>query len=94
MEILTEENLVGAKNCSHCNFQDFHSLTRGNHVSLVRIHFSHPADGKSSDVGVGGRIGILKEATVLGTGRFATRTPLGFPRFLALALTVPAAAKD
>ena len=53
MEILTKENLVG-KNCSHCNFQDFHSLTKGNQVSLVRIHFSHPgSDGKSADVGVG-----------------------------------------
>ena len=48
------------KNCSRCSFQDFHSLTKGNQVSLGRIHFSHPeSDGKSSDVGVGGRIGIL-----------------------------------
>ena len=38
MEILTKENLV---DCSHCNFQDFQSLTKGNQVSLVRIHFSH-----------------------------------------------------
>ena len=31
-----------------------------NQVSLVRIHFSHPeSDGKSADVGGGGRIGIL-----------------------------------
>ena len=42
MEILTKENLIGAKSCSHCSFQDFHTLTKGNHVSLVvRIHFSH-----------------------------------------------------
>ena len=31
-------------------------------VSVVRIHFSHPeSDGKSSDGGVGGRIGILND---------------------------------
>ena len=36
MEILTKENLVGAKNCSHCSFQDFHYLTKGNQLSLVR----------------------------------------------------------
>ena len=47
------------KNCSHCSFQGFHSLTKGNQVSLVRNHFSHPeSDGKSPDVGVGGRIRI------------------------------------
>ena len=52
MEILTKANLVGAKNCSHCSFQDCHSLTKRNQVSLVRIHFSHPeSDGKLSDVG-------------------------------------------
>ena len=50
METLTKENLVGAKT----------ALTKGNQVSLVRIHFSHPeSDGKSADVGGGGRIGIL-----------------------------------
>ena len=53
MVILAKEKLVGS-------FQDLHSLTKGNRVSLVRIHFSHPqSDGKSADVGVGGRIGIL-----------------------------------
>ena len=62
MEILTKENLLsGGKNCSHCSFQDFDSLTKGNQASLVRMHFSHPeSDGKSADVGSGGRIGILK----------------------------------
>ena len=63
MEIPTKENLVGAKklkNCSHRSFQDFHSLAKGNQVSSVRIHISHPeSDGKSSDIGIGGRIGIL-----------------------------------
>ena len=29
------------KNCSPCSFQDSHSLTEGNQVSLVRIQFSH-----------------------------------------------------
>ena len=34
---------------SHCSFQDFHSLSKGNQVSLLRLHFSHPeSDGKSS----------------------------------------------
>ena len=49
--------------CSHCNFQNLHPLTKRNQVSLLRIHFSHPeSDWKSWDVGVGGRIGILKVA--------------------------------
>ena len=29
------------KNCSHCSFQDFRSLTKRNQVSSVRIRFSH-----------------------------------------------------
>ena len=42
------------------HFQDFHLLSKENQVSLQRILFSHPEpDGKSSDVEVGGRIGIL-----------------------------------
>ena len=42
------------KICSHCNFWNFHSLTEGNQVSLVRIDFSHPeSNGKASVVGVG-----------------------------------------
>ena len=41
-------------------FQHFHSLSKGKQASLVSIHFSHPeSDGKSADVGGGGRIGIL-----------------------------------
>ena len=46
MEILTKENLVGAK-----------LLTKGNQVSLVvRIHFAHPeSDGKSVSVKEEGR---------------------------------------
>ena len=46
----------------YCSFLDFHSLSKEHQVSLLRtrIHFSHPElDGKSSEVGVGGRIGIL-----------------------------------
>ena len=36
-------------------------LTKGNQVSLVRIHFSQPElDGKSSDIGVGGQIRVLR----------------------------------
>ena len=30
------------KNCSHCSLQDFHSLTKGNQVSLVRTFLSGP----------------------------------------------------
>ena len=60
MEILTKENVVGAR-IAPTDLHDFHSLTKGNQVSLVRIHFSHPgSDGKATDVGLGGRIGILK----------------------------------
>ena len=44
-EILTKENLVGTKNCSHCSFQDFHSLSKGNQVSLVRTFLSEPGSG-------------------------------------------------
>ena len=36
MEILSNEKLVGAKNCSHCNFQDFHSLSKEHLLALVR----------------------------------------------------------
>ena len=45
------------KNCPHSCFQDFHSHSKGNQVSLVRIHFSHP----EADAGGGGRIGILRK---------------------------------
>ena len=39
-------------------FPELHSLTEGNRASFVRTLFSHPeSDGKSSDVGVGGRRG-------------------------------------
>ena len=51
----------GKKN-SHYSFQDFKEgpVWKGKQVSLVRIHLSHPeSDGKSSDVGVRVRIGIL-----------------------------------
>ena len=54
MEILTKENLLsGAKNSSHCSFQDFHSLTtKGNQVSFSKD--SPLPHGKSADVGGGG----------------------------------------
>ena len=45
-------NLGRGKNCSHCNLQDFHSLSKGKQVSFVTLHLSHPeSDGKSADVG-------------------------------------------
>ena len=37
MEILTKENLVGAKYCSRCNFQGFRFLGKENQVSFLRI---------------------------------------------------------
>ena len=42
MEILTKENLREPgrdKNGSRCSFQDFHSLTKENQVSLLRALF-------------------------------------------------------
>ena len=30
------------QNCSYCSFQDFHSLSKGNQVSLVRTFLSEP----------------------------------------------------
>ena len=56
MEILTKENLVGAKIAPAAVSRTF-TLTR---FPWEGFTFSHPeSDGKSSDVGVGGRIGIL-----------------------------------
>ena len=51
------------KNCSHCSFQDFHSLTKRNQVSLVRMQLSHPESDGKSDFGGGGQIGILRIRT-------------------------------
>ena len=60
MEILTKVNLVGARTAPAAISRTFTPLLRETRFSLVRIHFSHPEpDGKSSDVGVGGRIRIL-----------------------------------
>ena len=66
MEFLLRREPGRGKNCSHCNFQDFHSLSQGKKASLARIHFSHPeTDGKSADVGGGGgRVGILNTGLV------------------------------
>ena len=62
MEILSKENLVGAETAPTAVSRTFRPLSKENQVSLVRIHFSHPeSDGKSADVGGGGRIGILNK---------------------------------
>ena len=53
MEVLIKEILVRWKNCSHCNFQDLHSLVRRILVSLPRILVPNP-HGKSTDLEVGG----------------------------------------
>ena len=48
------------KNGSHCSFQDLHSLTKENQVSLLRIFLPQPdPDRKSTDLGVGGGKMIL-----------------------------------
>ena len=40
--------------CSRCSFQDLHSITNENQVSLLRIFLSDSdLDGKSTDLGVG-----------------------------------------
>ena len=81
MEILTKENLVGPKNCSHCNSQDFHSLSKENQVSLVRIFFlSQVQEVKSAGLGVEGgtmilnknfkRIGFRQSSLEFRAGRF------------------------
>ena len=59
MEIHAKETLVGAKKCSHCSFQDLHSLSKENQISLVRIHFfpRHVHEVKSADLRIrGGKI--------------------------------------
>ena len=66
------------KNCSHCNFQDFHSLSKGNQVSLVRIHFAHPesevvgtqAGTKTKDQNA--KFSKLKQLAILKPIRFDT----------------------
>ena len=52
MEILTKEQPGRGKNCSHCSFQDFHSLCKENQVSLVRTFLSDPgSESKISRLG-------------------------------------------
>ena len=65
MEILTKEHLVGAKTVPTAISRTFIPLLREASQALVRIHFSQPeSDGKSSDVGVGVRVGILKNKQI------------------------------
>ena len=47
MEILTKGEPGRGKICSHCSFQNFHFLTKGNQLSLVRMRFfSNPESPK------------------------------------------------
>ena len=46
------------KNCSHCNFQDFRSLTKGNQISLSTSPTQNQMENRQT-LGDGGRIGIL-----------------------------------
>ena len=53
-KFLLRRTWLGQKTAPTAIFQDFHSLSKGKQVALVRIHFSHPeSDGKSADLGVG-----------------------------------------
>ena len=53
-KFFTKENLVRQKKGSRCNLQDFHSLTKENQVSLLRIFLFEPgSDGKSTGLGMG-----------------------------------------
>ena len=49
------------RNGCRCNFQGFHSLAKGNQVSVLRIYFSEPdSDRRSTDLGAGRGKTILK----------------------------------
>ena len=55
METLAKENLVRAKRCSHCNFQDLHFLTKENPFSLPSNFFPDlDSNGRSANLGFGG----------------------------------------
>ena len=41
-KFLPRRTCCRGQDCSHCSFQDFSCLAKGNQVSLMRIHFSHP----------------------------------------------------
>ena len=41
-KFLLRRTCCWGENCSHCSFQDFHSLSKGNQVSLVRTFLSEP----------------------------------------------------
>ena len=61
METLAERGEPGwGRNRSHCNFQDFHSLSKENQVSLVRTFLSAPVS--PSAIGrLGGRVPDVSE---------------------------------
>ena len=49
-KFLPKRTCYRGKHRSHCGLQGVHFCSKGKQVSLVRIHFSHPAsDGKSTD---------------------------------------------
>ena len=56
MDIITKDNLVGAKLLP---LHDFHALSKENQVSLVRIFLSQVPKVKSADLAAGGRKLIL-----------------------------------
>ena len=80
-----------ARNCSHCNFQDFHSLTKGNHVSWVRIHFSTQNQMDNHQTFGRGRVGMLKNQCSQ-ADNISMWTPLWVILSLGLAGRGPAAA--
>ena len=80
MEILTEENLVGAKIA--------HSLTKGNQASLVRTFLSDPgSESQISRVGGWRRVGQgldrVGEGLAKGWRRVGEGLAKGLKRFLA-----------
>ena len=51
-KFLLRRTCCRGKNCSHCSFQDFHSLSKENQVSLVRTFLSDPgSESKISRLG-------------------------------------------
>ena len=60
-KFLLRRTCCWGKNCSHCSFQDFHSLSKGNQVSLVRTFLSEPGSkSKNSRLGGWGGKMLLK----------------------------------
>ena len=74
MEILTKENLVGAKAAPTAVSRDFHSLSKGNQVSLVRPFLSEPGSkSKNSRLGGWGWKNGPDPPSICAAAKFGTR---------------------